>query len=486
MRRFVALILIKALVFAGLVVFGAAPVQAWPFHGSPTSQCNTPGFADNGCAASAQPAQLLNTSIGTTSVQDGGTNILASHPMQFYVPVWDYAIGPVGVPFKDPATVAVTGCSYQATGNAGLPQMNCNSAGVAYNFNLFDFSGAHTAGNPGCIKLLFGPTANLTASLTNNLFRYSAGCGAVVSRVGSVVITGFNNEIDGNSANNSDVASMFVDTSSGTPGPASDWEYNYMHDIGGRFGSATRGFGAFTYNYNYVYNLGSQTTPGGIHGEIILNGGQGSTQTFQNANYKGNLIVYPSSANQITMDTTIYCATGTTTLSRGTLCNADSNVIVINKSQGGLANAGFGILVHQWSGVDALSITNNWYYGNGGQGCAVNGAQNSANTGSTNGNTFTATLIHTMIIPGMLLSGAGFTSAVVQPYGTTDPNTGLPSTGTGNNTGTYIYDGGSQTVGSQTFHVTPIPVTSNFTGNVDLGSGNPIVLTLPTLTTGAC
>lgn len=470
-------LIIVAMVLSLAAVWPAAS-RPGAFHGGiaigGSGAC--PWAIDNGCAA-AGPGSFQNLTFFTTAIDDGGANVLASHPMNWNVTGADFPVSfdPATV-FVDPTTASLPGCSYNpngqmVTGGPMGPVLSCSAIGADKIEPNVDMTGA-SSGGIGCIGLRIGASSDHAVIFTNSKFKLSGFCitaGAWMEQSGNFGIKIIHSQIDGDYLTNLTAILPLVDNGSNLTN-TKVFDYDYMVNIGNRIEGGARGQGSLTIAHSYIVNYGAGTTAASLHGELALNGGQGATLAFDPIIYQGDTIVYPSATTGQEWTTTMYIATGTDAQS-GVSALLDGNTVIVNKI-GGAQLVGYGFFVQQLITLGSLTVTNNALYHNGANaGCGLNGPQTNAFTASTSGNTWTKTSGTSTIKIGQHIDGPGFTQATI----------------TGGSGNVWTFDGPPQTIAaSSPWTVTPAIGTITQGNNIDLADGSAMTFTGPRLISGHC
>jgi len=213
------------------------------------------------------------------------------------------------------------------------------------------------------------------------------------------------------------------------------------------------------------------------HGEVLLEQ-PGPRVTVASVIHAFNTVVIPAAEIANSTTAPFYLSGTPGGYNFFTSSTVDHNVVVTNLA-GGLVgqhttSAALGYI--GWGMFGTVTITNNYVDPTGAIFCSLNDGGSAGVSGSISGNTLTVNSVGI----GAIYAGAIFepvvnvqATAVIQPYGTTDPNTGRPSTGTGG-AGTYVLNGGPQAVSFTAGKTQTSPVAHLIaTGNVSLVTGAP-------------
>ncbi len=474
----------RSLAWVAMVVapMASIPVTSRAAAVPTTAQCPLGVGVADGCGAAPTGGSFeIPTSFGSYASQSGQTWV-NGHPWPWNAPGVDYPVGySKTVTLADP-TIAVlpAGCLYQPTGGIdGAPRVFCNrlpnDVGIlSPTIQNFDFS-LH-----GCVILEFGQNVTGTITVQNNNFQSGSNCAVTYGYLikldgGSANLVLEYNQIDGNAQNYpAKLAGTIQDNS---PTGVLTIEYNAIINSPQRpVNSDTSGNIVDEYNYYAGWVLYDQVVE---HGEVLLEQPLARV-TVASVMHAFNTVLIP--AAEIANSTTApFFLSGTPGgYNYFTSSTVDHNVVVTNLAGGvaGQHTTSAALAFIDWGMFGTVTITNNYVDPSGAIFCSLNdgGAANVA--GSISGNTLTVTSVGV----GALYAGAIFqtlvnveATAVIQPYGTTDPNTGLPSTGTGG-AGTYVLNGGSQNVSFSAGKTQTSPVAHLITsGNVSLVTGTPIL-----------
>jgi hypothetical protein len=439
------------------------------------------GVADGCTSSPASGSFQIPTSFSSYAEQSGQTWV-NSHPWPWNAPGVDYPVGySMGVQLGDPASVVLpAGCAYQASGGIdGAPRVFCNrlpnGVGVASpTIQNLDFS-LH-----GCVILEFGQSVTGTITIQNNNFQSGSNCAVTSGYLikldgGSANLVLQYNQIDGNAQLYP--AALAGDVQDNSPTGSLTVEYNAIINSPQRpINSDTSGNIIDKYNFYGGWVLYSQVVE---HGEAILEQPAAGV-TVASVTHAFNTVLLP--AAEIANSTTApFYLTGTpggyNYLTNSTV---DHNVVVTNQPSNvdGEYTTSAALAYIAWGMFGTVTITNNYVDPSGAIFCTLNVGGAAGIAGSISSNTLTVNSVGV----GAIYAGAIFepqvnvqATAVIQPYGTTDANTGLPSTGTGG-AGTYVLNGGAQSVSFGSGKTQTSPVAHLITsGNVSLVTGAPII-----------
>lgn len=461
---------------AGAAVFLLAlfsnDAQAGGHHGNGAAAAGACSAhpVDGGCAGSIATDSFINTGFATNAFQSGQSTIQGSHPQPNYMAGVDFKVGyDTTLVLKDPSTNPPAGYTY--TGGAN-PNISTGTFGnsVVSGYELCP------GGVPVEIIIGFNQTTAFTNLITNNHMCNSATQIGGISVGGGGLITVTHNQFDDIGATSS--GGFFLsDLRSPGAGADVDIEYNALLNVGGsRVYGGPRGGCSRTLKYNYIYGVDMTNL---AHGEIELYGGQtGQCTPLNPIDLDYNTVVIPTMTTPIGINAVFLLGTGAESATSMTTVNLIGNTVVTNKVQG-TASSGNGLFNTDWNG-GTWTIKNNYFDPTGSFTCGHAGELAQTSIASTSGHTLTITstnLTNNVFEPGNMITNdlAGFTPAIVLPFGTTDPNTGNPSTGTGG-VGTYVFAGSAQNFSSQGnwFVVPSFTGTPDLSGNVNLTDGSPI------------
>jgi hypothetical protein len=439
------------------------------------------GVADGCMAAPANGSFQIPTSFSSYAQQSGQTWV-NSHPWAWNAPGVDYAVGySTTVALGDPATATLpAGCVYQPTSSpGGGPRVYCdrlpNRVGiVSPTIQNLDFS-LH-----GCVVLEFSQNVTGTITIENNNFKSGPNCAVTIGYLikvdpGPANLVLEYNQIDGNAQNYPAALAGTVQDNSLTG--SLTMEYNAIINSPQRpVNSGTSGNIIEQYNYIDGWVLYNTVIE---HGETLLEQA-GPGVTVNSVTYAFNTAVIPAAEIANSTTAPFYLAGTPGGYNYFTTSTVDHNVVVTNQpgNVDGEYTTAAALAFIDWGMFGTIYITNNYVDPSGAIFCSQNAGGASGVAGSIAGNTLTVTSVGI----GALYAGAIFqtqaniqATAVIQPYGTIDPNTGQPSTGTGG-AGTYVLNGGRQSATFSAGKTQTSPVAHLITsGNVSLVTGTPII-----------
>ncbi len=448
----------------------------------PAAQCPRGVSVADGCvAAPASGSFQILTSFSSQAAQSGQTWV-NSHPWPWNAAGVDYPVGySMSVPLGDPATAVLpAGCAYQATGGiGGAPRVFCDRLpshiGVINpTIQGLDFS-LH-----GCVVLEFSQNVIGTVTVQNNNFKSGPNCAVTSGYLikldgGSANLVLKYNQIDGNAQQYP--AALAGTIQDNSPTGSLTMEYNAIINSPQRpVNSYTSGNIVDRYNYIDGWVLYNPVLE---HGETLLDQ-PGPRISVASVIHAFNTVLLPAAeiANSTTAPFFLSGTPGGYNFFASS--TVDHNVVVTNLADGvpGQYTTSAALAYIDWGLFGTVTVTNNYVDPTGAIFCTLNVGGASSIIGRISGRTLTVTSVGI----GAIYAGAIFqtvvnvqATAVIQPYGTIDPNTGSPSTGTGG-VGTYVLSGAAQSVSFTAGKTQTSPVAHLITsGNVSLVTGTPIL-----------
>lgn len=485
----------KTAKLAGFLLVIAAILPAQAAHrgnGAPPIPSACPFGVDGGCAGANPNSSFINPGFLTSAIQSSQSSILPGHPQPNNMAGVDYRVGyDTTLTLKDPTTNPPSGFTYVGPGSGG-PKITSAGFGdlTVTGYDLLNPSGV----GPVAIVVGSNQTSGHVTTISHNKMGNSATHNGGISVGGFASLVVKFNEFDDLGLGGS--GGFFVFDSRSGAGTDIDIEYNAFLNISApRIYGGPRGGGSRIFKNNYLYGLDALNQ---ADSEVDLyGGGTGQFTPIPLVDWSYNTIAIPTQIPTFAINAVFLWGTGAMSGTSVTTLNEIGNTVVINKigvggsSGGGQAAAGSGLLAGGWASLGTVTLKDNYFDPTGSLFCSNNGSASQSTTASANGNILTITAITGLSSnnweAGQAINGTGFTTAHVLAFGTTDPNTGLPSTGTGL-TGTYVFDGPPQTVASNSsWLITPaFAGTPTISGNINLTDGSALAFAGPQLHAPAC
>jgi hypothetical protein len=320
----------------------------------------------DGCSGAQAGSSFQQVAYFSGYAQQSGQGLYAARP-SWNVPGVDYPVGPAGAltaavvgTTLDAGLVAV-GCSY----NAGAYVISCPGFNNGAFPQHYDYTGSVAGGGQPCASLQIVPTAGGTITISNSAFGggvCSAAGNDLISVTASAYVTNLvlsYSSVDGlGRFYPANLDAMVKLDSAGTFTGDYDVLLHAPTHVVAYTSEANSGTGNLL---KHSYIEGFVYPPNTTHGEVLINGLGGSTNTIPFETYSFNLIMMPHDVYASCCTAGIYGSIGGGIASSGTVSafQIDHNVVTCNKVGGVSPTSGCGLILSHGT-FGSVTISNNY------------------------------------------------------------------------------------------------------------------------------